>query len=171
MTATLEQIDPALARSLHSNMVRIRCFEERVSELFLAGRLPGFVHTYLGEEAVAVGACAALEAGDRITSTHRGHGHGLAKGMEMGPLMSELFGKETGACQGRGGSMHVADFEVGMLGANGIVGGGFGIAAGAALADSLLRTDTVTLCFSAMGPSTRAPSTRRSISPPSNASR
>ncbi|HJU50837.1 MAG TPA: dehydrogenase E1 component subunit alpha/beta [Acidimicrobiia bacterium] len=147
MTATLEQIDPALARSLHSNMVRIRCFEERVSELFLAGRLPGFVHTYLGEEAVAVGACAALEAGDRITSTHRGHGHGLAKGMEMGPLMSELFGKETGACQGRGGSMHVADFEVGMLGANGIVGGGFGIAAGAALADSLLRTDTVTLCF------------------------
>ena len=147
MTATLEQIDPVLARSFHSNMVRIRCFEERVSELFLAGKLPGFVHTYLGEEAVAVGACAALEASDRITSTHRGHGHGLAKGMEMGSLMAELFGKETGACQGRGGSMHVADFEIGMLGANGIVGGGFGIAAGAALADSLLRSGAVTLCF------------------------
>jgi pyruvate/2-oxoglutarate/acetoin dehydrogenase E1 component/TPP-dependent pyruvate/acetoin dehydrogenase alpha subunit len=147
VTATVEHIDPGLARSFHSNMVRIRCFEERVSELFLAGKLPGFVHIYLGEEAVAVGACAALEASDRITSTHRGHGHGLAKGMEMGPLMAELFGKETGACQGRGGSMHVADFEIGMLGANGIVGGGFGIAAGAALADSLLRTGTVTLCF------------------------
>jgi TPP-dependent pyruvate/acetoin dehydrogenase alpha subunit/pyruvate/2-oxoglutarate/acetoin dehydrogenase E1 component len=147
VTATLQQIDPALALSFHSNMVRIRCFEERVSELFLAGKLPGFVHTYLGEEAVAVGACAALDAGDRITSTHRGHGHGLAKGMEMAPLMAELFGKETGACQGRGGSMHVADFEIGMLGANGIVGGGFGIAAGAALADSLLHTGAVTLCF------------------------
>jgi 2-oxoisovalerate dehydrogenase E1 component len=147
MTATLEQIDLVLARSLHSNMVRIRCFEERVSELFLAGKLPGFVHTYLGEEAVAVGACAALKETDHITSTHRGHGHGLAKGMGMGPLMAELFGKETGACRGRGGSMHVADFNIGMLGANGIVGGGFGIAAGAALADSLLKTGLVTLCF------------------------
>jgi 2-oxoisovalerate dehydrogenase E1 component len=147
MTATLEGVDRVLARSLHSNMVRIRCFEERVSELFLAGKLPGFVHTYLGEEAVAVGACAALNETDRITSTHRGHGHGLAKGMGMGPLMAELFGKETGACLGRGGSMHVADFDVGMLGANGIVGGGFGIAAGAALAASLLKTEDVTLCF------------------------
>jgi 2-oxoisovalerate dehydrogenase E1 component len=147
MTATLDGIDPDLARSLFSDMVRIRCFEERVSELFLAGKLPGFVHTYLGEEAVAVGACAALNRSDRITSTHRGHGHGLAKGMEMGPLMAELFGKETGACLGRGGSMHVADFEIGMLGANGIVGGGFGIAAGAALADALLKTEVVTLCF------------------------
>ena len=147
MTATLESIDLVLARSLYSNMVRIRCFEERVSELFLAGKLPGFVHTYLGEEAVAVGACAALNRSDRITSTHRGHGHGLAKGMGMGPLLAELFGKETGACRGRGGSMHVADFGIGMLGANGIVGGGFGIAAGAALADSQLKTGFVTLCF------------------------
>ena len=147
MSATLEDIDRDLARSLYADMVRIRCFEERVSELFLAGKLPGFVHTYLGEEAVAVGACAALEESDRITSTHRGHGHGLAKGMGMGPLMAELFGKETGACRGRGGSMHVADFDIGMLGANGIVGGGFGIAAGAALADSLLKTGVVTLCF------------------------
>jgi TPP-dependent pyruvate/acetoin dehydrogenase alpha subunit/pyruvate/2-oxoglutarate/acetoin dehydrogenase E1 component len=147
MTATLDGVDPTLARTLHSSMVRIRCFEERVSELFLAGKLPGFVHTYLGEEAVAAGACAALAAGDRITSTHRGHGHGLAKGMAMGPLMAELFGKETGACRGRGGSMHVADFEIGMLGTNGIVGGGFGIAAGAALADAYLGTGVVSLCF------------------------
>jgi TPP-dependent pyruvate/acetoin dehydrogenase alpha subunit/pyruvate/2-oxoglutarate/acetoin dehydrogenase E1 component len=147
MTAPSTDLQTSLEISLYEQMVRIRCFEERVSELFLAGKLPGFVHTYIGEEAVAVGACAALAPSDRITSTHRGHGHGLAKGMDMAPLMAELFGKDAGACKGRGGSMHVADFDLGMLGANGIVGGGFGLAAGAALSDVYLRRDNVTLCF------------------------
>jgi len=132
---------------LHRTMVRIRVFEERVQELFLARKLPGFVHVYLGEEAVAVGVCAALEPADYITSTHRGHGHSIAKGVDLDRLMSELFGKETGVCRGRGGSMHVADFGLGMLGANGIVGGGFGLAAGAGLTSSLRNTGQVAVCF------------------------
>jgi pyruvate dehydrogenase E1 component alpha subunit len=128
-------------------MVRIRVFEERVQELFLARKLPGFVHVYLGEEAVAAGVCATLEPGDYITSTHRGHGHAIAKGVDLDRLMAELFGKETGVCRGRGGSMHVADFSLGMLGANGIVGGGFGLAAGAALTSLLRGTGQVAVCF------------------------
>ena len=122
-------------------------FEERVQELFLARKLPGFVHVYLGEEAVATGVCAMLEQHDYITSTHRGHGHAIAKGVDLDRLMSELFGKETGVCRGRGGSMHVADFSLGMLGANGIVGGGFGLAAGAALTSTLRGTGQVAVCF------------------------
>ncbi|HUG30779.1 MAG TPA: thiamine pyrophosphate-dependent dehydrogenase E1 component subunit alpha [Candidatus Limnocylindria bacterium] len=128
-------------------MVKIRIFEERVQELFLARKLPGFVHVYLGEEAVATGVCDALQPGDYITSTHRGHGHAVAKGVRLDPLMAELYGKETGVCRGRGGSMHVADFSLGMLGANGIVGGGFGIAAGAALTSKLLDLGRVAVCF------------------------
>src|SRR5260370_6953912 len=114
---------------MHRTMVRIRVFEERVRADYLARKMPGFTHSYIGEEAVATGACAALLPGDLITSTHRGHGHAIAKGVQLGPMMAELYGKATGTCAGRGGSIHIADFSLGMLGANGIVGGGFGLAA------------------------------------------
>jgi pyruvate dehydrogenase E1 component alpha subunit len=133
--------------ALHLTMVRIRIFEEEVQRLFLARKLPGFVHVYLGEEAVATGACAALRPTDLITSTHRGHGHAIAKGVDLRRLMAELYGKETGVCRGRGGSMHVADFSLGMLGANGIVGGGFGLATGAALTARYLGTGQVAASF------------------------
>ncbi|MCY3951257.1 MAG: thiamine pyrophosphate-dependent dehydrogenase E1 component subunit alpha [bacterium] len=128
-------------------MVRIRVFETRVTELFAAGKLPGFVHTYLGQEAIAAAICQNLRDDDYVTSTHRGHGHAIAKGMRPDRLMAELFGRETGANRGRGGSMHVADFSLGMLGANGIVGGGFGIAAGAGLAALRRGSGQVTVCF------------------------
>ncbi len=145
MTQTALERSEALA--LHRTMVLIRVFESRVEELFKAGKLPGFVHTYLGEEAIAAGVCSRLGPDDYITSTHRGHGHALAKGMSPAALMAELYGRAEGACRGRGGSMHVADFSLGMLGANGIVGGGFGIAAGAALAARHRGTDHVAVCF------------------------
>jgi pyruvate dehydrogenase E1 component alpha subunit len=132
---------------MHRTMVRIRLFEERVQELFLGRKLPGFVHVYLGEEAVAAGVCAALRPDDYITSTHRGHGHAIAKGVGLDRLMAELYGKATGVCRGRGGSMHVADFSLGMLGANGIVAAGCGIAAGAALSAAYRRSGQVAVCF------------------------
>ncbi|MBN8995081.1 MAG: thiamine pyrophosphate-dependent dehydrogenase E1 component subunit alpha [Rhizobiales bacterium] len=132
---------------MHRRMVGIRQFEERVRTDYLARRMPGFTHSYVGEEAVAVGGCAALEPGDLITSTHRGHGHAIAKGVGFPAMMAELYGKLPGACAGRGGSMHIADFSLGMLGANGIVGGGFGLAAGAALAAQFLGNRDLTLCF------------------------
>ena len=142
-----DAMTPAIALGIHRTMVRIRVFESRVEELFRAGKLPGFVHTYLGQEAIAGGVCAVLDRHDYITSTHRGHGHAIAKGIELGPIMAELYGKETGTCRGRGGSMHVADFSIGMLGANGIVGGGLGIAAGAALSARCRGTDQVAVAF------------------------
>jgi acetoin:2,6-dichlorophenolindophenol oxidoreductase subunit alpha len=132
---------------LHRTMVRIRVFEERVQELFSARKLPGFVHVYLGEEAVAAGVCAVLRSGDYITSTHRGHGHAIAKGVGLDRLMAELYGKETGVCRGRGGSMHVADFALGMLGANGIVAAGCGLATGAALSARYRDSSQVAVCF------------------------
>ena len=140
-------MDRSEALALHRTMVTIRVFESRVEELFSAGKLPGFVHTYLGQEAIAAGVCSHLRPDDYITSTHRGHGHALAKGMAPAALMAELYGRVDGACRGRGGSMHVADFSLGMLGANGVVGGGFGIAAGAALSARYQETDTVAVCF------------------------
>jgi TPP-dependent pyruvate/acetoin dehydrogenase alpha subunit len=145
--ARIDGLDPATALAVHSTMVRIREFESRVQALFLAGHLPGFVHTYLGQEAIASAVCATLRSDDYITSTHRGHGHAIAKGMSTDVLMAELYGKRTGANRGRGGSMHVADFSLGMLGANGIVGGGFGIATGAALSVQLRRSDQIAVCF------------------------
>jgi pyruvate dehydrogenase E1 component alpha subunit len=145
--ATIDALDADLARAMHSTMVRIRAFESRVTELFAEGKLPGFVHTYIGQEAVAVGVCSLLSDDDYITSTHRGHGHGIAKGMTIDALMAELFGKVTGANKGRGGSMHVADFSLGMLGANGIVGGGFGIAVGAGLSAVHRGSGQVAVCF------------------------
>ena len=132
---------------IHATMLRIRAFEERMRELFLAGRLPGFVHLYIGEEAVAAGVCAALRRDDYIASTHRGHGHALAKGAGMDRMAAEIMGKATGMCGGKGGSMHVADFSVGMLGCNGIVGGGLGIAAGAAFSARHRGTDRVAVAF------------------------
>ena len=140
-------VEQSEALALHRTMVLIRVFESRVEELFRAGKLPGFVHTYLGEEAIAAGLCGQLRPDDYITSTHRGHGHAIAKGMSPAALMAELYGRVEGACRGRGGSMHVADFSLGMLGANGIVGGGFGIAAGAALSARHRGTDQVAVCF------------------------
>jgi pyruvate dehydrogenase E1 component alpha subunit len=145
--ASLGALDPELARSMHRTMVRIRIFEDRITTLFTEGRLPGFVHTYIGQEAIAVGVCALLRRDDPITSTHRGHGHGIAKGMTIDVLMAELFGKVTGANRGRGGSMHVADFSLGMLGANGIVGGGFGIAVGAGISARHAGRGQVAICF------------------------
>lgn len=132
---------------LYSRMVRIRAFERKVQKLFKRGGLPGFVHLYIGEEAVAVGACSVLRDSDKITSSHRGHGHLLAKGAEPRLMMAELLGREAGYCKGKGGSMHIVDYSLGILGANGIVGGGLPIAAGSGLADRLLGRDGVTVCF------------------------
>lgn len=132
---------------LYERMVRIRAFETKVQKLFKRGTLPGFVHLYVGEEAVAVGVCSVLERRDRITSTHRGHGHLIAKGADVRLMMAELLGRSGGYCQGKGGSMHIVDYRLGILGANGIVGGGLPIATGAGLADQILSRAHVTVCF------------------------
>lgn len=132
---------------LYSTMYKIRRFEEEAVKLFHNKELPGWLHSYIGEEAVATGACAALRKGDYITSTHRGHGHCIAKGADLKKMMAELYGKKTGYCKGKGGSMHIADFSIGILGANGIVGGGIPIATGAALASQYLEDGKVTVCF------------------------
>jgi len=132
---------------LYTVMSRIRAFESRVSELFADGKIPGFVHLYVGEEAVAAGVCANLTSADKITSTHRGHGHLISKGGDVKLMMAELFGKQTGYCKGKGGSMHIADADLGILGANGIVGAGPPLAAGAALALQYQGTDAVAICF------------------------
>jgi TPP-dependent pyruvate/acetoin dehydrogenase alpha subunit len=125
----------------------IREFEDRAAELFAAGRVPGFVHLYAGEEAIAVGVCAVLADTDLITSTHRGHGHCIAKEVDVMAMMAELYGKATGACNGKGGSMHIADVDKGMLGANGIVGAGGPLACGSGLMAKVKGTDQVTACF------------------------
>ncbi|HMM19178.1 MAG TPA: thiamine pyrophosphate-dependent dehydrogenase E1 component subunit alpha [Selenomonadales bacterium] len=147
--------DAEFLRYLYRRMVSIRLFEEKVGELFLAGELPGFVHLYIGEEAIAVGVCASLTDRDYITSTHRGHGHCLAKGAQILPMMAEIYGKKAGYCKGKGGSMHIADFTVGMLGANGVVGGGYNLAVGAALAAKMRQTGQVAVCFFGDGASNR----------------
>lgn len=136
-----------LLMEMYRKMLAIRLFEGKVSELFHNREIPGFVHLYIGQEAVAVGVCSALREGDRITSTHRGHGHLIAKGADMKKMMAEIFGKTTGYCKGKGGSMHIADFQRGILGANGIVGAGIPIAVGAGLAERIRRKDGVTICF------------------------
>jgi TPP-dependent pyruvate/acetoin dehydrogenase alpha subunit len=132
---------------MFDRMLKIRYFEDRVKDLFAAGELPGFVHLYLGEEAVASGVCAALRDDDYITSTHRGHGHIIAKGGEMKYMMAELYGKATGYNKGKGGSMHIAYPKLGILGANGIVGAGLPIATGAAMSAKLRKTSQVAACF------------------------
>src|SRR2546422_5817686 len=128
-------------------LLLIRNFEEKVRELFAQGKLPGFVHVSVGEEAVPVGICSSLRSDDYISSTHRGHGHCIAKGVEVKLMMAELYGKKTGSSKGKGGSMHIFDNRVGMLGANGIVGAGAPLAVGAALSSKMRKTDQVAVCF------------------------
>src|ERR1700716_3228392 len=137
----------------YRDMMTIRRFEERVQEEFSKGGIPGFVHLYAGEEAPAVGVCSHLGPKDYIASTHRGHGHSIAKGCDVVGMMQELFGKVGGLCGGKGGSMHIADLNEGMLGANGIVGGGPPLVVGAALTAKTLNTGTVAVCFSGDGAS------------------
>ena len=131
----------------YETMVKIRKFDLEAKRAREAGEILGNVHVYVGEEAVATGVCACLERKDYIESTHRGHGHTIAKGAELNPMMAELYGKATGSCKGKGGSQHIADFSVGMLGANGIVGGGFGLAVGAALAARYQKTGAISVVF------------------------
>jgi pyruvate dehydrogenase E1 component alpha subunit len=133
--------------AMFTTMNKIRLFETKLQEFFAAGKIPGFVHLYIGEEAVATGVCACLKNTDKITSTHRGHGHCLAKGGDLKLMMAEIFGRATGYCKGKGGSMHIADFNLGILGANGIVGGGGPLATGSALASKYKKNDEVTVCF------------------------
>ena len=132
---------------MYKIMVRIRKFEEKVMDIFAQGFMPGLAHLYIGEEAVAVGACFNLNKNDYICSTHRGHGHCIAKGGDVKRMMAEIFGKRTGYCKGKGGSMHIADLDIGILGATGIVGAGIPIAVGAALSAKLRKTDQVTVSF------------------------
>ena len=132
---------------MYRQMVRIRTFEDNANQLYLSAKMPGLTHMYSGEEAVAVGICEALTDDDKITSTHRGHGHCVAKGAEFKAMFCELLGKEEGYCRGKGGSMHIADQSNGNLGANAIVGGSMGIATGAALSAKMQKTGQVAVCF------------------------
>ena len=134
-------------RDIHRRMVRIRLFEEAAGRIFEAGRMPGFIHLYVGQEAVAAGVCAALRDDDQVSSTHRGHGHLVAKGGDLSRMMAELMGKATGYCGGKGGSMHVCDLDLNMLGANGIVGGGVPIAVGAGFANKYRANGAVSVAF------------------------
>ena len=140
-------LDKSRLLHMYKQMRTIRVFEERASDEFLAGKIPGFVHLYAGEEAVAVGVCSHLTDDDFITSHHRGHGHCIAKGVDLYAMVAELLGRESGACRGKGGSMHIADVHKGMLGANGIVGGGFPLAAGAGLTARTNGRGQVAACF------------------------
>ncbi|OPL08484.1 MAG: pyruvate dehydrogenase (acetyl-transferring) E1 component subunit alpha [delta proteobacterium ML8_F1] len=148
-------MDKHFYADLYRTMYRIRTFEKKIEEFSLKGEIPGFVHLYIGEEAIATGVCANLTHQDYIQSTHRGHGHTIAKGAQTDRMMAELFGKKTGYCKGKGGSMHIADFSVGMLGANGIVGGGYTLATGAALAEKIKKTQNVSVVFFGDGASNR----------------
>ncbi len=141
------ELKPDDLRLAYRHMRMIRLFEEKLSDLVQAGKLGGFLHLYAGEEAVAVGVCSQLQETDVVTSTHRGHGHCIAKGVEVPGMMAELFGRATGTCKGKGGSMHIADMDKGMLGANGIVGAGIPLATGAALTAKLKRTGNVAVAF------------------------
>jgi pyruvate dehydrogenase E1 component alpha subunit len=155
-TATAKRICAMVTIDVHQasgrhraleRMVLLREFESTAAERFTDGEIPGFLHPYIGQEAVAVGACAALESEDYITSTHRGHGHCLAKGLDPSRMMAELYGKREGYCNGKGGSMHIADLDEGMLGANGIVGAGAPLATGGALTAHLKDESKVALSF------------------------
>ena len=131
----------------YRTMRTIRSFEQTLNELSQAGRVPGFLHLYAGEEAIAAGVCVSLDDHDYVTSTHRGHGHSIAKGVDLNAMMAEIFGKRSGVCKGKGGSMHIADIGKGMLGANGIVGGGIPLAIGAALSVKVRKTGGVAVSF------------------------
>jgi acetoin:2,6-dichlorophenolindophenol oxidoreductase subunit alpha len=150
-------LPPDKQREMLRQMLIIRRFEERASADYHAGKIYGVVHCYIGEEAVAVGVCTALDRGDRIISTHRGHGHCIAKGADLNRMMAELYGRQTGYCKGKGGSMHIADFGIGMLGANGIVAGGISIITGAGLAAQLEGKGGVAVSFFGDGASNAGP--------------
>jgi TPP-dependent pyruvate/acetoin dehydrogenase alpha subunit len=141
------ELDKQTLLQMYRNMLRIRYFEERLAEESAQGNIPGLLHLYVGEEAVAVGACTPLKKEDYITSTHRGHGHCIAKGGDLGRMMAELFAKETGYCKGRGGSMHIAAPEIGIVGCSAIAGAGIPIAAGVGLSIKMRGTDQVCVSF------------------------
>lgn len=157
MTNKTDSNHLTLGLALLRTMVRIRAFEEHARVAHGRGEVPGVLHLSIGQEAVAAGVCSALQRDDTITSTHRGHGHAIAKGADTKAMMAELFGRTGGTCHGKGGSMHIADFSVGMLGANGVVGGGIGIAIGAAQAAQLLGTERLSACFFGDGAVNRGP--------------
>ena len=146
-TQDISEIEEKTLTYLFEKMLEIRRFEEKVWDLFGRNLIPGTLHLYIGEEATAVGVCANLRDNDYITSTHRGHGHCIAKGARVDKMMAELLGKRTGYCKGKGGSMHVADARVGILGATAVVGSGIPIAVGAGLSCKLRKTDQVVACF------------------------
>src|SRR3974390_2273376 len=135
--------DVKLWLQMYRQMMAIRLFEEQVNDLYMRALMPGLAHLYIGEEAVAVGVCSALRRDDYVTSTHRGHGHCLAKGASPDRMFAELLGKEAGYCRGKGGSMHIADQETGNLGANAIVGGSAALATGAAMSSKMQGTSQV----------------------------
>jgi len=143
--------------TLYRTMVTIRQFETLAGELFAAGKIPGFIHLSLGQEGSAVGVCSCLRTDDYLTTTHRGHGHMIAKGADLKKMVAELFGKKTGYCKGKGGSMHIADFSLGILGANGVVAGGVPIIAGAGFSIKMRQTDQVAVCFFGDGAANRGP--------------
>ncbi len=147
VTESTAPVDAEHWLHMYEQMAKIREFEEKVNELYMKALMPGLAHLYSGQEAVAVGVCGALRRDDLITSTHRGHGHCLAKGAAVDRMFAELLGKEAGYCRGKGGSMHIADPESGNLGANAIVGGSAGIATGAAFSAKRRGTDQVAVCF------------------------
>jgi acetoin:2,6-dichlorophenolindophenol oxidoreductase subunit alpha len=157
MTNLSLNLPPDKQREMLRQMLTIRRFEERASADYLAGKIYGVVHCYIGEEAVAVGVCSALDRGDRIISTHRGHGHCIAKGADLNRMMAELYGRQAGYCKGKGGSMHIADFDIGMLGANGIVAGGIAIVTGAGLAAQMEGKGGVAVSFFGDGASNAGP--------------
>jgi acetoin:2,6-dichlorophenolindophenol oxidoreductase subunit alpha len=142
---------------LYRMMVRIRTFEETALEAYKAGEIPGPLHVSFGQEAIPAGVCASLRPEDRLTSNHRGHGHALAKGANAATMYLELYGRDGGYCRGKGGSMHIADFSVGMLGANGVVAGGLPIAVGAAQGLKLLKSDAIAVCMFGDGATNRGP--------------
>jgi len=152
-----KQLNSSLTREelaeMYRKMLQIRYFEEKIFELYGQNLVPGTIHLYAGEEAVAVGVCSTLREDDYITSTHRGHGHCIAKGADLKRTMAEILGKKTGYCKGKGGSMHIADFKIGMLGATAVVGAGLPIAVGAGLSVKLRKTDQVVACFFGEGAS------------------
>ncbi len=149
----LSNLEKKNLAEMYKKMLTIRLFEEKVYELYGQNLVPGTIHLYAGEEAVAVGVCSSLEETDYITSTHRGHGHCIAKGADLKRTMAEILGKKTGYCKGKGGSMHIADFSVGMLGATAVVGAGISIALGAGLSIKLRETSQVVACFFGEGAS------------------
>ncbi len=153
--SSIKKYDKELLNHFYDVMSKIRFFEQNIQEKFLAGVIPGFVHVYIGEEATGTGIMSNLTKKDYIQTTHRGHGHTIAKGADPKRMMAEIFGKKAGFCKGKGGSMHIADFSVGMLGANGIVGGGYTLATGSALANKMMGKKEIAVVFFGDGASNR----------------